>query len=390
MKSKYLVIVFFVALVILALLFGFLFFLMGMIKAFSFSDVFSYLFGRDTTGVSWGTVSSGNCAIVSSFEGIKAPSVKGKISLEAHLVTREDWSRLGRWPRGPKEGIAYHLQVTHFKQNCPGCSPNQLWTPAEHGRIGQGSTELPPASLEPWIVNSRWFKDGRPINPPPGTRVIVFAPKTNRAVVGIAGYEWGPSASTGHTFGAQPEVLANLGIRHGDWVIVGFAANQNLPPGPIDCEITPATTSDFALPAGKMLNVRCVGEDYPFQCGVASTAMVIGYLTGRYYTTSQLAGRGDVNIVATLSRYTKMKWKKVRQNRDLAIKTINAGYPVVLYTGLYRGKHIVVLIGYDNLGYFYYNDPLRKRRCRPRQKKRWGEWGCHLNQGCVMVIPAHI
>ncbi len=383
--SKYAIISGLMFAILLALLVGLFALVFSLVKVLSQSTIFKHLIGRDVAGVSYGLPSSGDCSVTFEYNGIRPPAAKGKISRESHLVTQEEAKYFDRgWPSNKKDGIQRHLEITKFKQNCPGCNPNsQQWTPAEGGAIGQGSTEKPPASLEPWSVNSRWYKNGRKTNPPPGTRVILFAPKTNRWVVGVAGFEWGPGSKTGHTFGAQPEVLHALGIQHGDMVVFGFAKDQSLPPGPISCNIGPQ------IVGGKILNVPCIGEDYPRQCGVASTAMVIAYLTGKYFTTSQLAGKGQIRIDETLNTYTKIKWKRVQQNRELAIKSINAGYPVIIYNQLY-GIHIIVLRGYDSQGYFYYNDPLRNKRCKPMQKKRWGEWGCHPSAGCLMIIPAHI
>lgn len=171
---------------------------------------------------------------------------EGKISSEDHLVTKEDPTRapinnLGITSWGAKrsnDGIDGHLSVTGFSYNCPSessyCNPSkQEWTPEEGGgkigegnRVGLGNV---PAIDEPWVMNARW---PRPY-PDPGTRVIITAKKTGRSIVAVAGYEWGPSESTGHVAGAQKEVLANLGIVHGDEVSFGFAQDQKLKPGTV-------------------------------------------------------------------------------------------------------------------------------------------------------------
>jgi len=389
--SKYLIISALMFGIVVALLIGAFVLAFGIVKSLSFSDIYSFLTGRDVAGVSYG-LSTGNCETTESFEGIRAPAVKGKISLESHLVTEEDWQHLKHWPTSSKEGMDFHLNTTNFKENCPGCdSSRQVWTLPENGYRGQGSASCPPADLEPWIVSSRWTKNGKITNPPPGTKVIVFSPRTNRYVVGVAGYERGPSASTGHTFGAQPEVLSALDIGHGDTVIVGFAKDQSLTPGPISCSGQNTTLSS------KHLSVPCIAQDRSMHCGRASTAMVIAFLTGKYFTTTELlraAGLSSFSVVATLNKLTNTRWKKVEQNKILAMRSIDAGYPVIVYTGLYKSSrnrfgHIIVAKGYDTQGYFYFNNP-RRGGCRLNYKRKWGDWPDYLNGQRVMVIPTKI
>lgn len=389
--SKYLVISALMFGIILALLIGTFVLIFGLVRSLSFSDVFSFLIGKDTAGVSYG-FTTGNCQTTENFDGIQAPTTKGKISLESHLVTQEDWQHLNHWPTSGKEGIDFHLKTTNFSQNCLGCDASrQTWTPPENGKRGQGSTNKPPANHEPWIVNSRWTKNGKTTNPPPGTKVIVFSPKTNRYVVGVAGYEWGPSSSTGHAFGAQPEVLSVLGISHGDTVVVGFAKDQNLPLGPITC-----SGQNNVLP-GKQLNVPCIKQDKSMHCGRASACMVIAALTGRYLSTTELlraARLREFSVVTALNRLTDISWKKVPQDKALAIRSINAGYPVIVYTGLHKSKtnpygHIIVLKGYDSQGYFYFNNSSA-RGCISNFKKRWGDWPDYYHGQRVMVIPTQI
>lgn len=143
---------------------------------------------------------------------------------------------------------------------------------------------------------------------------------------------------------------------------------------------------------GKILAVACIGEDYPRQCGAASVCMVINYLTGRCSSTSGLVGsQTSPDLVGLLNTYTNVRWRRTIQDKALAIKSINAGYPVVLYTGLY-GKHIVTLVGYDGQGYFYYNDPVRNKGCHPRQKTTWGGWGEYPDpeRRNMMIVPVTI
>jgi len=159
-------------------------------------------------------------------------SGSGKISAEDHLVTTGDPKKN---PSSTSDGIQDHLRITNFSQNCTGgdiCNADsQRWTPAEGGgAIGQGSVAIGsiPTSDEPWVMNARW----KPM-PKAGTRVIITAKKIGKSIVTVAGYEYGPSASTGNVAGAQKEVLAKLGISHGDQITFGFAQGQSLVPGTV-------------------------------------------------------------------------------------------------------------------------------------------------------------
>lgn len=158
---------------------------------------------------------------------------KGKISHESHIVTKSD----SGMPSTVTDKIDKHLEVTKFSTNCPStssvCDPKkQEWTPAEP-TIGAGSTSSPPADQEPWIMNTRWYIGSDKVNPPPGTRVIVTNPTSGKSVVAVAGYEWGPNETTGHLLGAQPEVLANLGLTHGGEATFAFAKDQSVAPGTV-------------------------------------------------------------------------------------------------------------------------------------------------------------
>lgn len=160
------------------------------------------------------------------------------------------------------------------------------------------------------------------------------------------------------------------------------------------------------IAGGKLLEVPCIDQDNSLQCGATSTAMVVAFLTGKRYTATQFielakkqgvgGGPNSVNIDGALSRFTNEKWKSINHNPELAKKAINAGYPVVIYTGMYKSSknsygHILVITGYDSAGYFYLNNPAIKAYggCK-KIKKLWGDWkGCH-SSGCKMVIPSKI
>ena len=64
--------------------------------------------------------------------------------------------------------------------------------------------------------------------------MIVTNPENGRSVVAIAGYETGPSHTHGIA-GVVEEVHTVLGSAHQDDLTFGFAIDQTLSPGPIDC-----------------------------------------------------------------------------------------------------------------------------------------------------------
>jgi len=191
-----------------------------------------YTGGGGGTGGGWGggPIPTGSCTTNTSY--FASGDLQGGFSSESHLVTVEDFSQLGGWPNTGTAGIPNHLNNTNFTTLCSGCSTtNQEWTPAKGGgKIGQGSSSKPPASAEPWVVNVRCtYKQ-----PEPGEKLIVKA--NGKAVVAAGGYECGPNPSTGNIGGGQIEVLHYLGISHGSQVTIGFASDQNLSYGPINCQ----------------------------------------------------------------------------------------------------------------------------------------------------------
>lgn len=201
-----------------------------------------------------GNSGTGNCTTQDTLDDFTIKKTEGPLSQEDHLVTQEDATKnpvknLGdtSWgcPRS-NQGIETHLEITKFSQNCAGgnsnCKPNsQEWTPGECancknsystalGCIGKGNQGiLPPASVEPWVIN---FPCGK--NPKNGARVIVCRKDKTKCVVAAAGYECGPSDES-FVGGARAEVLSSLGITHGGEVTVGFAQDQSLPYGPVVC-----------------------------------------------------------------------------------------------------------------------------------------------------------
>ena len=64
--------------------------------------------------------------------------------------------------------------------------------------------------------------------------MIVTNPANGRAVVAAAGYETGPGSNTA-IGGVSEEIHDYLGTEHRDALQLGFAVDQDLPLGPIDC-----------------------------------------------------------------------------------------------------------------------------------------------------------
>lgn len=181
-----------------------------------------------------GGISSGNCTmapkqIATQNQGTVTLPKSGKISSEDHLVTTGDTSFLSSWPTSAKDHIQEHYNIT---QTAIGHTYNHVnpWTPAEGGgNRGGGSGGKPPANAEPWVMNMYWTGAGKPAA---GSKMIIKA--GNKVVVAAAGYETGPS-SAAFLLGAQEEVMQALGVSHESTVTLGWAADQSLPFGPINC-----------------------------------------------------------------------------------------------------------------------------------------------------------
>ncbi|MEZ4436073.1 MAG: hypothetical protein R3F65_27060 [bacterium] len=120
-------------------------------------------------------------------------------------------------------GIATRSRgLTHSSGRAPAGEGGSQWGQSAHAR------PLPVLD-EAWYVNQYWRQ-----RPPPGTRIIVYNPDNGRAVVAAGGYETGPGQNTAIA-GASEETHHHLGTTHRDPLLVGFAADQQLPLGPIDC-----------------------------------------------------------------------------------------------------------------------------------------------------------
>jgi len=211
---------------------------------------------------------TGNCEVSSDpielvGKGSIAMPASGKIVQESHLVTKEE----GFQPSSTSDRIEDHYRIT---QEAIGMtfSHRDKWTPAEGGgNVGQGSGSPPPATVEPWVMNMYWKN-----KPAEGMRVIITNPANGKSVVATAGYETGPSDKTPYLLGAQEEVMQALGVTTGSTVTVGFAKDQSLPFGPIECtetdkEKTPerVPSSPSYCPDEPLAWGPSVGEDYQLQ-----------------------------------------------------------------------------------------------------------------------------
>jgi hypothetical protein len=155
----------------------------------------------------------------------------GPVVMEAHLVTVDD-GFAGGWPASATDGLAAH----YARSEAATCFPterNQVWAPEGEGgsHWGGGATgQYLPVVDEGWYVNMYW-RD----RPPRGTRMLVIDPVTGAAVVAAGGWETGPGSNTA-IGGAVEEIHRWLGTSHRDRLVMGFALDANLPPGPIDCD----------------------------------------------------------------------------------------------------------------------------------------------------------
>ncbi len=183
-------------------------------------------------------VTSGDCSMESGWldrvgdDGayLELPAT-GRIVLEAHLVTVDDGygtAASDPWPESITESIDDHYrtsqQETQFVMH-----RTQPWAPQEGCEYGQGSAGSKlPVEDEGWYVNMYWAD-----RPDRGTRMIL-RDDAGRAVVVAAGYETGPG-NLDWVGGTTEEVHHYMGTGHGSELTLGFAVDQTLALGPIDC-----------------------------------------------------------------------------------------------------------------------------------------------------------
>jgi hypothetical protein len=176
---------------------------------------------------------AGDCSMTSDLvERLSGPDLQlpatGPMVLEAHLVTVDDGFG-SSWPQSITEGIEHHYEVS-FGATDFVMFRDQSWCPQENSEFGQGATGAKvPLVDEGWYINMLWSN-----RPAGGTRMIVQLPAGGPAVVASAGYETGPG-NPDHIGGTTEEVHFYLGTGHLSDLRIGFAADQNLPLGPIRC-----------------------------------------------------------------------------------------------------------------------------------------------------------
>jgi hypothetical protein len=165
----------------------------------------------------------------STYSYLRTPAF-GPVVREAHLVTTTD-TLPDEWPTSFWDGIEDHYALS---EAATGYAMNrgEPWAPDGEGNshYGQGATGVPiPVLAEAWYVNMYW-RD----RPARGTPMLVINPFNRRAVVTAAGYETGPGSNTA-IGGAVEEVHHHLGTGHRDRLIMGFASDDTLALGPVDC-----------------------------------------------------------------------------------------------------------------------------------------------------------
>ncbi len=184
--------------------------------------------------MNWSSCDAGLDCFVSHEKGkaevfLRTPA-RGPMVLEAHLMTDQD-DLNGYWPSNGRHGIQTHHALSEAATGYV-MQRKQPWAPAGEGgcEFGQGSAvHAVPVLAEAWYVTMHW-RD----RPAQGTRMIITNPANGRAVVAAGGYETGPASNTA-VGGASEEIHHHLGTTHRDPLIIGFAVDQSLPYGPIDC-----------------------------------------------------------------------------------------------------------------------------------------------------------
>lgn len=159
----------------------------------------------------------------------------GQFVLESHLLTKEDGAG---WPTTITDRIDTHLKRSCEALKMADCKAiysstyHRQWTPAEGGRIGQGSVgELRPTVLEEmWSGNMMWTGKNKP---KPGTRFLAQA--NGKSVAVVMGFETGPKDKK-WLGGLQGEVLWALKATSKTAIRFGRLKDQGVTPGPVDCK----------------------------------------------------------------------------------------------------------------------------------------------------------
>lgn len=160
---------------------------------------------------------------------LQTPAI-GPVVKEAHLVTVDDVFP-GGWPSALRDGIDAHYRLSQAATGYV-MDRREPWAPEGEGgsRWGQSAYSRPlPVVEEAFYVNMYWSP-----RPAPSTRLIVRNPANGRAVVAAGGFETGPGANTA-IGGVSEEIHHHLGTNHRSVLQLGFAVDQTLPFGPIEC-----------------------------------------------------------------------------------------------------------------------------------------------------------
>lgn len=192
----------------------------------------------------WPTVSCKIAPVTYELQNQKLTlPVIGPVVEESHLVTKTDVFPKGRkFAVSQVENIKAHLQrsCSILKRTFGGltdCSSvyhqpwQKEWTPAEGGKIGQGSVgDLRPlVEEEMWSGNMFWTAANKP---KPGTRFL--ASYEGRDVVFVMGYETGPRSDK-YIAGLQTEVLYALKANSTSKITISLLEDQTLQLGPVVC-----------------------------------------------------------------------------------------------------------------------------------------------------------
>jgi hypothetical protein len=160
---------------------------------------------------------------------LRLPS-EGPVSQQGHLVTTADGFGAD-WPVSSYDQIANHYSTSESSSGFA-ASRQESWTPSGEGgsEFGQGITGAKvPVLDEAWYITMFWTD-----RPAIGTRMIVTNLVNGKTVVASAGLDTAPMQNSAIA-GVAEEVHIYLGTSHRSDLQIGFAINQELPVGPIDC-----------------------------------------------------------------------------------------------------------------------------------------------------------
>jgi hypothetical protein len=108
-----------------------------------------------------------------------------------------------------------------------------------------------------------------------------------------------------------------------------------------------AGNGDHILP-----NFPCIQTQESGQCGTASVANILTFLNHKQYSANDFWNHGNPDLLGSLTRNTNIPWVKIPWDFNRIKKSIDAGFPVIIYT-TYKGEdteHIMAIFGYRNNG----------------------------------------